>query len=143
MRKPSSKTLLDYSILLLAVSPELYGIIIVCTPPFLLGVVLRLLLNFQKGGLDRISVFRGGIYCWTFREGCSFYIKNKLKSDTFNDKKVHKQKSFSVTNKNLNWEITIREIITKNLVTFKLLKDETKLRMKNFNIIGVHWKILF
>ena len=33
---------------------------------------------------------------------------------------------FSVTNKNLNWEI-----ITKNLVTFKLLKDEMKLRIKN------------
>ena len=48
-------------------------------------------------------------------------------------KKVHKQKCFSVTNKNLN-----REIITKNLVTFKLLKNEMKLRMKNFNIIGAH-----
>ena len=39
----------------------------------------------------------------------------------------------SVTNKNLNWKIT-----TKNLVTFKLLKDEMKFRIKNFNIIGVH-----
>ena len=48
-------------------------------------------------------------------------------------KKVYKQKCFSVTNKNLNWEI-----ITKNLVTFKFLKNEMKLRMKNFNIIGVH-----
>ena len=51
----------------------------------------------------------------------------------FNDKKVHKQKCFSVTNKNLNWEI-----ITRNLVIFKLLKYEIKLPMKNFNIIGVH-----
>ena len=50
--------------------------------------------------------------------------------------KVHKQKCFSVTNKNFNWEY-----ITKNLVTFKHLKDETKLRMKNFNIMGVQWKI--
>ena len=58
MRKPSSQTLLDYSILSLAVSPELYGIIIVCNP-FLLGGGLNLLLNFQKEGLDRISVFRG------------------------------------------------------------------------------------
>ena len=33
---------------------------------------------------------------------------------------------FSVTNKNLNWEF-----ITKNLVTFKLLKDEM-LGVKNF-----------
>ena len=48
-------------------------------------------------------------------------------------KKVHKQKRFSVTNENLNWEI-----IFKNLVSFKLLKDEMKLRIKNFNIIGVH-----
>ena len=44
----------------------------------------------------------------------------------------------SVTNKNLNWKIT-----TKNLVTFKLLKDEMKLKMKNFNIMGVLWKIWF
>ena len=41
------------------------------------------------------------------------------------------------TNKNLNWEIT-----TKDLVTFKLLKDEMKLRMKNFNIMRIHWKNL-
>ena len=53
-------------------------------------------------------------------------------------KKVYKQKCFSVTNKNLNGEI-----ITKNLVTFKFLKNEMKLRIKNFNIIGVHWKIWF
>ena len=39
---------------------------------------------------------------------------------------------FSVTNKNLNWEIT-----TKNLVIFKLLKNEMKIRMKNVNIMGV------
>ena len=36
---------------------------------------------------------------------------------------------FSIINKNLNWEI-----ITKNLVTF----DGMKLRMKNVNIMGVH-----
>ena len=48
-------------------------------------------------------------------------------------KKVHKQKRFSVTNNNLN-----KKIITKNLVTFKLLKDDMKLRIKNFNITGVH-----
>ena len=32
MKKPPSQTLLYYSILLLAVSAELYGIIIACTP---------------------------------------------------------------------------------------------------------------
>ena len=44
----------------------------------------------------------------------------------FNDKKKFINKMF-FTNKNLNWEI-----ITKDLVTFKLLKVEMKLRMKNF-----------
>ena len=61
MKKPPFQTLLDYSILSLAVSPELYGIMTVCTPPppsFLLGEGLSLLLNFTKGGLDRISAFR-------------------------------------------------------------------------------------
>ena len=55
---------------------------IVCTPlplpPFLLGG-LSLLPNFQKGGLDRISIFRGG--CWEregyllFRGGLQFFHK--------------------------------------------------------------------
>ena len=40
---------------------------------------------------------------------------------------------FSVTSKNLNWDI-----VTKNLVTFKLLKNEMKLKMRRFNIMGVH-----
>ena len=49
-----------------------------------------------------------------FREGCNFYIKNK---------KVYKQKCFSVITKNLNWEILTKN----NLVTFKRwdgVKDE-------------------
>ena len=47
-----------------------------------------------------------------------------------------KTKMFSsATTKNLNWEI-----LTKNSVTFK---DEMGLRMKNFNIMGAHWKIRF
>ena len=50
--------------------------------------------NLEKGvGLDRTLIFRGG--CWErggvgsdlFEGGCNFYIKNKLKSKTFNDKK--------------------------------------------------------
>ena len=50
-----------------------------------------------------------------FRGGCNCHIKNKLKSEIFNDKKnVYKQKYFSVITKNSNWEI-----LTKNLVTFK------------------------
>ena len=39
---------------------------------------------------------------------------------------------FSVVTKNLNWEI-----LTKNL----LLKDGMGLRMKDFNVMEVHWKI--
>ena len=37
---------------------------------------------------------------------------------------------FSIIFQNINWEI-----LTKNLVTFN---DEMGLRMKNFNIMGVH-----
>ena len=42
---------------------------------------------------------------------------------------------FSVINKNLN-----REILTKNLVTFKRWDG---VKMKNLNIIRVHWKTRF
>ena len=63
--------------------------------------------------------FEGGDF---FQGGCSFYIK-KLKSQIFNDRKSLSLKMFfSVTTKNLNWEI-----LTKNLVTFKIwdeVKDE-------------------
>ena len=45
-------------------------------PPFCRGLSLQP--NFQKGGLDRTSTFRGGL---------QFSHKNKLKSETFNDKK--------------------------------------------------------
>ena len=43
---------------------------------------LNLLSNFEKGG---------GL------GGCNFYIKSKLKSDIFNDKKVNKQKCFALS----------------------------------------------
>ena len=43
---------------------------------------LNLLSNFENGG---------GL------GGCNFYIKSKLKSDIFNDKKVKKQKCFSLS----------------------------------------------
>ena len=42
---------------------------------------------------------------------------------------------FPVITRNLNWEI-----LTKNLVTFNIWDG---LKMKNFNIMGVHWKIRF
>ena len=72
----------------------------------------------NRGGLGKTSTFRGG--CWErggdfFREGCNFYIKNKLKSEIFNDKKnLYKKIFFSVITKNSNWEI-----LPKNLVAFK------------------------
>ena len=66
-----------------------------------------------------------------FREDCSLYIKNKLKSEILNDKKSLQTKMFfSVITKNLN-----REILTNNLVAFKRWYG---VRIKNFNIIRVH-----
>ena len=54
----------------------------------------------------------------------------------YNDKKVYKQKCFSVIAKNVNcWEVS-----TKSLFTFKRwygVNDET------FSIMGFHWKIWF
>ena len=51
----------------------------------------------------------------TFFSSCSFSIKNKPKSEIFNDKKSLQTKMFfSVITKNLNWKI-----LTKNLVTFE------------------------
>ena len=58
------------------------------------GVEVEPPTKFSKRGrgLDRASTFTGG--CWErgggelFQEegGCDFHIKNKLKSETFNDK---------------------------------------------------------
>ena len=46
---------------------------------------------FKKGGLDTTLIFKGGLVrkrAVTFSRGvCNFYVKNKLKSDIFNDKK--------------------------------------------------------
>ena len=46
---------------------------------------------FKKWRLDKFSVFKGelpGQWWWSFSGGgCSFHIKNKLKSEIFNDKK--------------------------------------------------------
>ena len=60
--------------------------------------------------------------CWEsggliFSGGCKFYIKNKLKSEIFNDKKVYKQ-VFSCHNQEIKLA-NIGEISTKILVTFK------------------------
>ena len=54
-----------------------------------------------KGGADRILIFRGGY--WErggdlFQGGYSFYIKNKLKSQIFNEKKLKNKKVFLCDN---------------------------------------------
>ena len=59
---------------------------------------------------------------------CSFYIKNELKSEIFNNKKsLYTVMLFSVITKNLNWEIS-----TTNLVTLVNRWDEVK--DENFNM---------
>ena len=69
--------------------------------------------NFSKGvvGKEGFTFFCGGGERTVGGSGAiNFHIKNKLKSEIFNDKKVYKQKIFfSVITKNLNWEI-----LTKN-----------------------------
>ena len=60
------------------------------------------------GRLDRIHIFGGellGLRGVTFfRGGLQFYLKNKLKSEIFNNKKKVKNKNnFSIITKNLNW----------------------------------------
>ena len=68
--------------------------------------------KFRKWGAWHELNFERG---WPFRGGdCNFYIKDKLKSEIFNDKKVYKQKYFSVLTENSNWET-----LTKNLVIFE------------------------
>ena len=52
---------------------------------------LSFLQHFQKGGLDMISIFSGGCWervRWLFQGISSFYIKNKLKFEIFNNKSL-------------------------------------------------------
>ena len=54
-------------------------------PPDFLQGRLSLQPNFQKGGgLTGLQILEGS--CWERGERCNFHIKNKLKSDIFNDK---------------------------------------------------------
>ena len=59
-------------------------------------------------------------------------IKNKLKSEILNNNNnnKYKPKCLSAITKNLNWQIS-----TKNIVTFK---RQYGLKMKNVNITGVY-----
>ena len=67
------------------------------SPPFLLGGErgLRVLLSFQKEDL------RGGVTVDLFKGVAvfTFYIKNKLKSGMFNDKKKFINKNVSLCHK--------------------------------------------
>ena len=60
----------------------------------------------------------GWAFCQIFKKGCLYLAESEggegVKYEIFNDKKLYKQKCFSVRTKNLNWQI-----LTKNLVTFK------------------------
>ena len=66
------------------------------------GVLLLIMFTppFQNGGLDRTSTFRGGLLGKkgiTFFKGgvgFSFHVKNKLKSEIFNDKTSLQTKFF-------------------------------------------------
>ena len=119
----------------------MHWFLIVRTPP-----PLPLLLGgwasyqiFKNGRLGRISISKGlllGKRGWFFSGvgGCSFYIKNKLKSEIFNKKKFISKNVFLCQTKNLNWGI-----LTKNLVIFK--RWDGVIMMNNSNIMGFHWKI--
>ena len=67
----------------------IFVIPIVWTRCFLLGLEPPTQFSKKKKGvrLERISIFREGLlgkWGWPFLGGCSFYIKNKLKSEIFN-----------------------------------------------------------
>ena len=67
----------------------------------------------------------------TFFRGEGGCIKNKLKSERFNDKKVYKKKYFSLSLLRIQTgKFYIRILL--------LLLDKMVLRMKNFNILEAH-----
>ena len=84
--------------------------------------------NFQKGRLGSISILRVGLLGKrgvTFSGCYSFYIKNELKSEIWNNNKKPIDNNFFLChNLYKNWEI-----LSKNLVTFKRwdgFKDEKR-----------------
>ena len=64
-----------------------------CAPPCSAGAEggVESPTKVSKRWLDRTSTFRGGLLgkrgVTLFRVGCNFHIKNKIKSEIFNDKK--------------------------------------------------------
>ena len=62
---------------------------IVCTPPFLLGGGVEPPTKYFKGGdMTRSRGFAENERVTFFRRGCSFYVKNKLKSEIFSHKNI-------------------------------------------------------
>ena len=98
-----------------------------CNPRPLSSRGAQLPTKFSKGGggawqgegLEDLNFQRWGDF---FQMGCNFCIKNKVKSEIFNDKKSLQAKIFfSAITKNSNWEILPKNLITlsKYLITFK------------------------
>ena len=64
-----------------------------CAPPYSAGGEggVERPTKVSKRWLDRTSTFKGGLLSkrrvTLFRVGCNFHIKNKIKSEIFNDKK--------------------------------------------------------
>ena len=92
-------------------------IFIVCTPtppPFLLGGGWTSYQIFKKGSLIGPQLLEGGWWErseWLFSGGCNFYIKDKVKSEIFNDKKSLKTQIFFCHNEefelgNFNYEFS-------------------------------------
>ena len=66
-------------------------------PPFLLGGGWTSYQIFKKGSLIGPQLLEGGWWErseWLFSGGCNFYIKDKVKSEIFNDKKSLKTQIF-------------------------------------------------
>ena len=74
---------------------------IVCIPPICWRGEVKLPTKFPKmGGLTGPPVLEGITGKESgdlFQEGCNFYLKNKTKSEIFNDKNVYKQKYLRLT----------------------------------------------
>ena len=90
-------------------------------------------LNFER----RVAGKEGETFIrWGEGEGFQFYKKktNKLRFEIFNDKKRFINKYFSLSKLRIQTGKFWQRILL-------LLKDKMGLRMKDFDILGIHWKI--
>ena len=96
------KTKLPLKLILVMESGVAYAVYvyIVCTPPPFLLVGWTSCQIFKKGSLIGLQLWEGVAGKEggnLFQGGYNFYEKNKLKSEIFNEKKVCKQKYFSLS----------------------------------------------